>query len=187
MVKRIHRTDEDFMQANTEAQPYFKVSRSVNMNLTTSWQRIDFNGTSTANTFPSGSDGINKKIYWDSTNKLFKFNDTMDRNYDIQFNAKITSSSILSLLNVSLTNIQLRYVVPAPTPLYFPLPDSDQCIDIGAAGLLSTWRGTHSYTVRVDALKRQYGLGVEMRISSSFLGTASAVVNAADFIYYGRG
>lgn len=185
--ENIHRTNDDLMKGNIEPQPFFKVSRMSNMNLTTSWQRVDFNGSNTTNTFPIGIDGSNKHIYWDSTNRLFRFNFDIDRNFDIQFNTKIVSSSVLSVLNVALTNIQLRYVVPSPAPQYFPLPDdSEPGIDLGAAGLLSTWRTTHDYTIRGDANKRQYGMGVELRLSSSFLGTATATVNLADLIIYGR-
>ncbi len=172
----------------TVTAPRLRTNISASLTLSTTWQRLNFAGTSTLNvntfTMPAGSPS--PAVYWDSTNKLFKFQATGDRNYDFNFNIVASSSAVLSLLNVSLTNIQLRYVVPSPTPIYFPLPDSDQCINLMKAGLVSTDNASDNRVIYANSAIRQYGLGMEMRISSSFLGTATATLTSGDLIIFGR-
>ena len=48
-------------------------------------QKVDFNGTSTFNVNNFGNDPVsgNPLIYWDSTNKLFKFNLQQDANVNV--------------------------------------------------------------------------------------------------------
>lgn len=174
---------------NAVPAPRFRVNQSTPMTLSTTFQKVDFAGTSTrnTNTFPVGADKLKPCINWDSTNKLFIFNSTVDKNYDVLFNAKITGSAIQSLLNVNLAQVQMRYVVPVPgNPIYFPLPDSDGYVDLTSVGLSSTDRSTNSITIYANSAMRQYGLGLELRISNAFLGGATATLSASDLIIYGR-
>lgn len=184
-----HSLAQQAIETNTTVPaPRFRSNLTVDLPLTTTWKRLDFAGASTlnANSFPLSPDGLNKNVYWDSTNKLFRFAAGADRNYDVNLNMRITSSNILSLLNVSIANIQLRYVIPGSTANPFPLPDSDQCINIMKAGLSLTDNASDNRVISATSVIRQYGLGVEMRLSSSFLGTATATLNAADILIYGR-
>lgn len=174
-------------QDNTSVPaPRLRTNISAALTLTTTFQRLDFAGTSTLNTNTFTMNGANPMVYWDATNKLFKFQAPADKNYDFNFNMKLASSSVLSVLSLALATIQLRYVVPSPTPIYFPLPDSDQCINIQQVGLIATDSATDNRIVYANALIRQYGLGLEMRISNTFLGTATATLSAADLIIFGR-
>lgn len=166
------------------SQSRVRANQSASLALSTSWQRIDFAGSSSynTNTFPLGPDGVNNFVYWDAVNKLFKFQNQVDMNFIIQFNAKIFSSAVLSALSLTMATARLRLVVPAPTPIYFPLPDSDQCIDIAPLGLVSIYRGAYGFTIYANAAVRQYGIGLEVSISNSFLATAA--LQASDVILY---
>jgi len=167
------------------AAPYVRQNRSSDLTLSTTWQRIDFNGSSTrnANTYPVVQD-TNKLVEWDSTDKVFKFYNSATRNYDVVFNFHVNSSTIISLLNLTMTNIQFRFVVPSPTPRYFPLPDDGGYIDLGMTGLASDVRDSVGYIVRAVADVQQYGIGLEIRIAGLALGTI--VLKTADVSLYGR-
>lgn len=177
------------LETNTQIPaPRIRLNIQSNLVLTTSWQTLDFAGTSTlnTNTYPMGPDGTNKYVYWDTTNKQFMFQAPSDRNYTVTFNTKISSSALISALNLTMATAQLRFVVPSPTPIYFPLPDSDQATDISNIGLTSVVRNSYVLPIYANSVMRQYGLKLQMQISNTFLGGANATLNAADIIITGQ-
>ena len=166
--------------------PYIRLNRSTDLTLTTTWQRVDYNGTSTrnTNTFPNAPGTSNPLVEWDSTSKVFKFNTTVDKHYDLLMNYRINSSTLISLLNLTMTTVQLRFIVPSPTPRYFPLPDDGGYIDIAYTGLATDVRNTMNYILRAVPDVMQYGIGVEMRIAGTALGVIKLMTS--DMSLYGR-
>jgi len=165
--------------------PYVRQNRSTDLVLSTTWQRVVFNGTSTrnTNTFPL-MDGTNRLVQWDAVNNVFDFNNPDARHYDVIFNFHINSSTLVSLLNLTMTTVKFRFVVPSPTPRYFPLPDDGGFADIAYTNLSADVRGTYNYIVRSVSDVEQYGIGVEMCIAGAALGTIKLVTG--DISIYGR-
>lgn len=169
--------------------PRMRVSKQASMNITTAWQRIDFDGLTSldVNLFPFMSNGL-RQVYWDSVNKVFKFNPVdHDRNFDIRFGTVFSQG-------LTIVNMQLRFVVPAPTPLYFPFPLKADDATLQGRGYtdlnqLPAGVGTDYGTVYKDnlysnALARAYGVGIEMKASANI--TNMPVMKQADFVIFGQ-
>lgn len=178
------RTDRNYKRGELDPQPRLRVNLTTAVTLSTTWTRLNFAGTSTrnTNTFPVLDTG--QRVWYDATNKLFRFTDTVDRNYDTYFNAKFSAANVLGALNLQTATVQMRFAVPSPTPVYFPLPDSDGCVDLMPVNLTSTVRTSLPFIVYANEGMRTYGLGVELRLSGVMLGQAK--LEAADLIIYGR-
>lgn len=167
--------------------PRLRVSRSATLALNTSYQRLDFSGTSSfnINTFPTGPDGSNSYVYWDSANKLFKFQADTDRNYDISLYLNVAANTLIGTLNLTMATIKIRLVVPSPTPIYFPFPDdSDPHVDINTVNSVSPRYIQYNTPIYANASIRQYGLGVELSLSNVVLGTVN--VASANLVMYGK-
>lgn len=168
--------------------PRIRVSRQASLTISTSWQRIDFNGNTSldVNTFPMMGDGT-LQVYWDSANKLFRFNQNdVDRNFDVRFGTVFNQG-------ISAVNMQLRFVVPSPTPLYFPFPSKADDTTLNGrgytdldqlpAGVGTTYGTVYKDNLYSNILARQYGVGVELKASASLL--TMPVLTAADFVIFG--
>lgn len=109
--------------ANRITQPRLRVNRSASLSLSTNWQKIDFNGTSSRNINTFGKDPVsgNPMVMWDSNAKLFRLYD-IDQNMLCFLNMTTTTS----LLTVRAT-LQYRCVIPngisAGVNDYFPFPE----------------------------------------------------------------
>lgn len=156
-----------------EKEPRLRVNKSSNITLSTTWQTIDFDGSSALglniNTFgKANNDDLEVKY---NSGGLFSFNNLFDKNYTFTLNFQVTLSSL-----VTLGSIQLRFVIPngagAGSDINFPLPDTLGYIDIMPANLLSVMTGKHEEKVYSSALIKTNGLKVQMRISNTLLGTA---------------
>lgn len=170
------------------ASPYIRVNRSDSLLLTTTFQRLDLNGTSTrnANLFPTMPGMSGKVVEWDSTNKVFRFNTDSLHHYDLIFNYRITSGGLINALNLNVATVKLRFVVPSPTPRYFPFPDDGEYTDIDRTNLTSELRGTFNYILRGAADVRQYGIGIELAVSNTSLIPGSITLSSLDVSMYGR-
>lgn len=178
------RTDRDFMRGQTDPQPRLRANLTAALTLTTTWQRLNFAGASAYNTNTFPMINGNPLVYWDTVARVYRFQSPVDRNYDTTLNGKFQASNLLSALNLTTVSVQMRYVVPAPTPIYFPLPDGQGYVDLLNVNLLSATSGTFGLIAYASQPIRTYGLGVELRLSGALLGTAT--LQAADFIIYGR-
>jgi len=183
---QVHRTGSDFAAGSTEPQPRLRVNRTSKLDLTSSWQRVDFNGSSArnGNSFPLVAPGT-PKVLWDATGKRLRFMEDQDRNYDVQFSLRTLSGSLIgSVLGMLAVKVQFRFVVPAPTPVYFPLPDvADPYADLHTVNLTNAGQESYGQPIYANSEIRQYGLGIDLRLSGMLGGVT---LEAADLIVYGR-
>lgn len=149
-----------------------RVSRSSALTLTTTFQKVDFNGTSTydINTFGNDPTTGNNLVSWDATNKLFKFYDLNDKNYNIIIYFG-TSATLLT----TPTNLRYRFTVPngisGGTDLHFPFPDTVGYEDILPISFTSPNNRSHSTTIYLNPAIRTNGLYMEVCLSNTNLGT----------------
>ncbi len=179
------------MSYNNSTGARMRVSRSSGLTLSTTWQKIDFNGTSTYNVNTFGTDPTtgNPLTWWDTTNKMFKFNFQQDVNVNITLYTK-TTVTILTQPG----NLQMRFVVPnglgVGQDLYFPFPDNDGTGQYGYIDLFPITVASTGVTLR-DHLFSTYlgngirtnGLYIEVRLSNAFfIGSVITLNNAACLI-----
>lgn len=154
-------------------QGRFRINRTATLALTTSWQTVDFNGSSTYNTNTFGIDPETgaKMVSWDSTNKIVKFKGNYDRNYDITIYPETNANLITTR-----SSLQLRYVIPngagAGVDLYFPFSDTSQPFaDLGEVTLLANGVRHIPLTLPVTVTQsiRTNGIRIELRISNSLI------------------
>ena len=153
--------------------PVFRINRTATFALTTTWQTVDFNGTSTANSNDFGIDPIsgNKMVYWDSTNKLIKF--IGNPPYKKTFSFSIYPETNTNIITTRAT-LQLRYVIPngggAGVDLIFPFVDtSTPYADIGEVTILAggVKHTPLSLPIPVSTAIITNGVRVEMRLSNA--------------------
>lgn len=163
--------EKDFEEARLKDQPYLRANRSDALVLSDSWQRIDFNGTSSfnENLFPVVNGG-GKRVHWDGTNDLFQFEtDGTLQFFDISLNLAF-SGGIRPL------GIDLRFVIPDSTPIYFPHPEeSSSYIDIALTERRSEVRADHKETIRTSQLILDNGLGIELKTDRTLVSNPSLI------------
>lgn len=166
---------QDIDMDNLNASPRLRVNRSASFPLSLSWQTIDFNGSSTfnVNTFPLM--GSTTSVGWDTTNKKFTFAQDTDRNYNVTLYYHVTAPLVPA-------NIQFRFCIPAPTPVYFPFPDTRQYLDLVTVYGITDHGFEYSTTIYANALVRQYGLQMQIRVGASLL-TLPTLADCAAVIY----
>lgn len=156
----VHTTDQDFENDRIVDRPYARFSRQNALELTTDWVRLDYNGTSPigldTNTYPG--EGVEQNVYWDSVNKLFKFKDTPEiRLYDCQLSFVLANG-------FRPASVEMRFVIPTPTPIYFPAPDyTEAFLTLAEVSRRDVESKQHREIIRTTSVLRQYGLGVELR------------------------
>lgn len=170
----------------TVPEPRFRANRTANLTLTTSWQTVDFNGTSSfnVNTFATIDGAGTRMVSWDSTNKLLKFNGDYDRNYAISFFVT-TSTNLITTRSI----LQVRFVVPngvSPgVDLIFPFPDdATPLVDMGEVTLLAG--GVRHIPLNLDlysnAAIRTNGVRVEVRLSNSLITLGVSNMTSASIL-----
>lgn len=120
--------------------------------LTATWVRLAWavSGAYDVNSFPA--------LTYDATNKLIKTNATASRNYDVEiFTAFTAALGILPL------DLQLRFVVPSPTPIYFPFPSGAGYTDLHRMSRTPANPPPFKQILYFESAIRQYGFGIEMR------------------------
>jgi len=156
-----------------------RISRSSSLALTTSWQVVDFSGTSpyNVNTFAYDSSIGKNLVYWDSTSKLIKFSSS----YDMNLITSLFATTSTNLLTTKAT-VQVRFVIPngvSPgVDLYFPYPDeTTPYADLGEVTLLANGIKHQPLILPIyaNSSMRTNGFRVEIRLSNSLitLGTCS--------------
>lgn len=151
--------------------PRMRVNRAAPLALSTVWQRVAFTGASplNVNTFPG--EAPNRLVDWDAADWLFRFNAANDRNYSVQLFYHLTAGDVGGW-------VQLRLVVPAPTPVYFPFPDGRGCLDLAELAAGQDYGGLLDVGIHADQLTRAYGIGVEVRAAAE----AAAYPTLADCV-----
>lgn len=168
-----------YCQNYTIQDPVFRINRTQTLQLSTTWQAIDFNGTSTVNSNTFGINPVNgnKMVYWDSTNKVVRFQGDYDKNYSFSLYAETNTNLITTR-----AMIQVRYVIPngagAGVDLIFPFVDSaNPYADLGEATVLANGIRHFPLTliIPVRQATRTNGVRVEIRLSNALmtLGTSN--------------
>ncbi len=167
-----------FAQNTTVLEPRLRMNRSASLVLSTTWQTVDFNGTSTYNVNTFGKDPVstNSLIWWDSTNKLFRFYNQYAKNYVVTFYVT-TTATVLS----TRATIQYRIVIPngisVGVDLYTPFPDTQAQAysDIGDVTILSSMQHkAENIGIYADNLLKTNGCYIQVRLSNLVpLGTVT--------------
>jgi len=168
-------------------EPRVRVNRTASLLLSTTFQTVSFNGTSTINFNTYGTDPAtgNKMIWYDATANLFRVYGEYDKNLNVQFFFK----TITTALSVG-TTLQYRVVIPngvSPgVDLYFPFPDDGGYGEIATLGLLTV--GMNSQTVplsiyantalRVNGFYLQVRLSQAITLGTSTLNSAACVITS---------
>lgn len=172
--------------ASISKQPRIRVNRTASLALSTTWQRIDFNGTSQYNVNTFGKDPVsgNQMITWNAVDKLFRFYNKIDTNYLMFLNVTTTVTAVATP-----ASLRLRFVIPngiSPgVPNYFPFPEEGGYIDIGAVTLLAIGMSTKMaipIPLYLENSIRANGIGVEMCISNSLLLLGVCTLNNATLL-----
>ena len=171
-------SETDVMNGSLPPTPRFRVNRTAQLTLSQAWQRIDFNGTSSfnLNSFPLVAGQSYKTVDWDAVNKLFKFNSNADRNYVLTFNYKFAGG-------LRPASVLLRFVIPAPSPVYFPFPETDKCTDLVTLESINDYRSFFELSVYANASMRQYGLGIELKTVQNLVLSPIILTEAINLIY----
>lgn len=174
------------MTYTPKGAPRFRVNKTTDQSITTSWQRIYFDGTSplNVNTY-SIVDDVNV-VTWDNDNGVFKFNHPeTERNYLLTMYLEIS---------VSITNtramFQYRFVIPngvSPgVDFYFPFPDNqpNAYADLGELTLFTSVRHRlESQPIYTNQQILDNGLGIEYRMSNNVaMGANPLLTNAVVLI-----
>lgn len=169
--------------------PRLRVNRSATMTITTTFQRIDFSGSSALNLNSFPNLGVTPMVSYDSVNKLFKFNhdNGRDYNYTSVFGAK-TTVTILTVLS----SLQYRFVIPngvsAGVDFYFPYPDSVGYADLGViTAVTDTALNPAVLPIYTNTAMRTNGVGIDVRISTPLALTATCTSNDINFLIYANG
>jgi len=155
-------------------QPRMRVSRSASLTLSTTYQKVDFSGTSTynLNTFQNDPTTGNPMVYWDATNKIFKFYNTTDVNYLMYFTGACSSTLLTTPVS-----LRYRFVIPNGTspgvPAYFPNPDTDQYSDLGPVSYVTHRPFDQTLPANIIQVVRTNGFYLEVALSNGTLGTVT--------------
>jgi len=159
------------------AEPRMRVNRSTSLLLSTSWQTLSFNGTSTNNFNTYGNDPNTSvpMISYNTTSNLFKVAGEYDKNINVQlfFNTTTTAISVG-------TSLQFRIVIPngvSPgVDFYFPFPDNGGYGEIMTLGLVTANMNSTTVPLAVyaNSALRTNGFYIQVRLSQAItLGTCT--------------
>lgn len=156
--------------------PRQRVSTNTALVLTDQWQTV---------TFISGNSPFDMNNFstsrWDFTNNKILTNplNVYEQGYTLRFD--------MSLQNVTgMSKVQLRFVVPAPAPTYFPFPNSSTTsfVDVTTLTIQNEIKNnSFSYDIYTSADFRTYGCQIQMRAlsytntSNILTGVISQVLN----------
>lgn len=181
-METTHLTDQDIANDRLMASPRFRISTASTLTLDNTWKRIVFGGTEilNTNTFPVDKNQTQKKIYWDATNTLIKFTPDTARSYNYTFFYNI--NAVLPPVDA-----QLRFVIPSPTPFYFPFSSQGGYIDLESIERATSRQRQLAGTLYTLPDVFTYGLGIEMKISQSILSALSRpILNYAALLIQGK-
>jgi len=164
------------------AEPRMRVNRSTNLTLSTSWQTLIFNGTSTANfnTYGVNSDTGTQMISYNTTSNLFRVYGEYDKNITVQ----LFFTTLTTAISIG-TTMQYRFVIPNGTSpgvdSYFPFPDNGGYGEIASLGLATIGMNSNSIPLPVyaNAAIRTNGFYIQVRLSNTITLGSSTLNSAA--------
>lgn len=169
-------TDADRAEDRQPDVPRMRRSLANAVTLTATWQTLPFlkRGVYDGDTFPGGR-------YDETAKKLIGGPGvSVTRNYDLVLYLEMT----VPLLTAA---IQIRYLIPAPTPVAFPFPDATEPYMSLPAAATSPWRTRLSEIVYFNDAIRQYGFHVQARTTSLLsLGSRPTIATASALALYPR-
>jgi len=139
--------------------PRQRVSTNTALILTDQWQTVNFVSGNSA--FDTNSFAQTR---WDFTNNKILANpdNSFEQGYTLRFD--------MSLQNVTgMSKVQLRFVIPAPTPTYFPFPNSatTSFVDVTTLTIQNeTKNNTFGYDIYTNPDFRTYGCQIQVRALS---------------------
>lgn len=169
-------------------EPRMRVNRTASLVLSTTFQTVPFNGTSTSNFNTYGNDPTtgNRMIWYDTATNLFKVYGEYDKNLTVQFFFKTTTTAIAIG-----TTLQYRIVIPngvsAGVDFYFPFPDDGGYGEIMTLGLVTASMNSQTVPLSIYAntALRTNGFYLQARLSQAItLGTST--INSAACVITSR-
>jgi len=142
-----------------QALPRQRVSTNTALVLTDQWQTVAFVSGNSA--FDTNSFTTSR---WDFTNNKILTNplNAFEQGYTLRFD--------MSLQNVTgMSKVQLRFVIPAPTPTYFPFPNSvtTSFVDVTTLTIQNEVKNnTFGYDIYTNSDFRTYGCQIQLRALS---------------------
>ena len=170
--------------------PRMRVNFSAGLNLSTTFQKIDFAGTSSSNVNTFGVEPVsgNPMVWWDPTNKLFRFYQNNDTNFQVNLQIKTTSTLITTR-----ATLQYRFVVPngggVGVNTYFPFPDDGGYADFSEVTVLASGQNNSQNVINFFAGSaiRTNGCWLEMRLSNSLITLGVCTLNSAAITFLATG
>lgn len=162
-----------------------RVNRSTDLILTTTFQTVVFNGTSTynINTYGINPASGNRMVWYDTATDLFKFIGEYDKNVQFQLFVRTTTPLITTA-----ASMQYRLSIPngisAGVDLNIPFPD-----DGGYGDLIELTKfsfSTHNLTtplsLYINNAIRTNGFKVQVRLSNNLATLGTATINSASVV-----
>lgn len=149
------------------ALPRQRVSTNTALVLTDQWQTL---------TFVSGNSPFDMNSFtsprWDYVNS--KLTPNPANNYEQGYTLRLD----MSLQNVTgMSKVQIRFVIPAPTPIYFPFPNSstNSFVDVTTLTIQGEVKNnTFGYDIYTNSDFRTYGCQIQIR-ALSYSNTSNIV------------
>lgn len=173
-----------------EIQPRLRVNRTSTLNVNTTWQKLDFSGVSNLNINTFGKDPISGRnmVWWDPTNKIFRFYEQNDQNYD----CSLFMSTTTSLITIRST-LQYRCVIPNGGGVginsYFPFPDdSSPYVDVAEVTVISSQinHKVEKIPLYLESTLRNNGFWIEIKLSNSLITLGTCTLNNAAVLIQGK-
>lgn len=166
------------------SSPRIRVNRTAPLTVTTTAQRLDFNGTSpyNLNSYPIMPGETSPSVYYDAANKLFKFTSNYDKNYSLVLSVSITANVLLSTLNLTSAMLRAQIYIPSSPVTTFPLPDAGGYVDICPVNVVGQQNQQITIPFFSNQQIRENGFGVNLWLSNGVLG--NVVVNSTDCSIY---
>lgn len=174
-IQRAKKTISKEKPSYSMFQASVRLNRTASLVLTTSWQKVIWNGTSSwslnGNTFPLDQAGSGKPLvnYNTSTN-TFEFYNTYDVNYTCFFTC-VTSSSLLTTPVTLLWRVTIPNYGGAGVDLHYPNPESTGYGTMGLATYVTPSTFENFFPLSVNSLVKTNGAYLEVALSNSSLGT----------------
>lgn len=151
-----------------------RVNRSAVLNLTTTWQDVVFNGTSTlnVNTFGNNPDNNKPMTYYDTATNTFRFQQMYDKNP----RAWLFPEVLATVLGTNMVTLQYRLVIPngvSPgVDSYNPYRDTAGYADAFpiASRLTEPVRMPLQIPLVLSSAVRANGVKIQLRCSAPLIG-----------------
>jgi len=170
--------DKDIQNDRLSDKPYLRANLTSSLELSTSWQRLDFSGTSAlnANNFPDSETVPGTKLVdWDATNDRFNFNRDTTGIYLVELGFEFSGG-------LRPAEVQMRFVIDTDPVIAFPFPDTNGYIVIADLQSLSMQNVEYNRPIRSTGVIQTGGLAVELRLGSNLL-TKPSLTHAIVEIY----